>query len=74
MFSIRKRRSPAKPTQPPKDVQWVISLLEATPAKQIGIVYAPDEATAMARAIEQFRIPENQQGRLFARSSCETKA
>jgi len=37
------------------------------PAKVIGRVYAPDEATARARAIEQFKIPEAQRQKLAAR-------
>src|SRR5262245_32263016 len=56
MVTLRKPRRPAKPstTEPPQDVAWSITRLTATPAKSVGIVYAPDETTAIARAIEQF--------------------
>jgi hypothetical protein len=41
--------------------------LKGTPAKLVGIVFdQPDEKSAVKQAIEKFRIPANQRGRLIA--------
>jgi hypothetical protein len=47
--------------------RWRISLIKATPARLIGHVAAPDEASAIKKAIEEFKItdPERQR-RLIA--------
>jgi hypothetical protein len=66
-------RKPAKsvkaaaPADPPNDFAWTIIRLTSTPAKQIGRVYAPDETTAIAKAIEQFKISEAHRQKLAAR-------
>lgn len=52
---------------PPKDVRWEISSLGKTPAKHLGSVFAPDAETAIAKAIEELRIPRNLHMRLLAR-------
>jgi hypothetical protein len=63
--------SPRKPTRPksePKDVAWVVTRLGATPAKYIARVYAPDEKTAIAKAIDEAGITNIQlQQKLAAR-------
>jgi len=68
--------SPRKPTRPksePKsapstDFAWILNRLGATPAKYIARVYAPDEKTAIAKAIEEAGITNPQlQQKLAAR-------
>ena len=55
----------AKRTASPRQQEtyrWRISRLKATPAQYIGEVEAPDEASAIKKAIEEFDIkdPHNQ--------------
>jgi hypothetical protein len=45
---------------------WAIYHLKGTPAKFVGIVDAPDKETAIARAIVEYDVPPNEQGRLMA--------
>jgi hypothetical protein len=45
---------------------WAVYHLRGTPAQFIGIVYdAPDEQSAIEKAIEDFKVPLNQRGRLI---------
>jgi hypothetical protein len=49
-----------------KEVTWYIYRLRSMPAQYLGTVEASDQATAMKRAIEKFKVPESDQWRLFA--------
>ena len=57
-----------------KDYAWAIYLIRAK-GELVGWVYAPDEKTAIARAIEKFEIANvEQQKRLIAPSSLSQSA
>jgi hypothetical protein len=57
----RKRKSQRR-----REATWQISRLRGTPAAFVGLVDAPDAATAKERAIKQFAIRKEDQDRLIA--------
>jgi hypothetical protein len=59
-------RRPKKPVrrEPPA---WDVYCLKSSPAAFVGLVYAEDEETAIAVAIEEHNVRPADQKRLFAR-------
>lgn len=52
--------------KPEQKFRWEITRLAAN-AKYVGTIYAPDEKTALARAITEFKVAPSLQQRLVAR-------
>jgi hypothetical protein len=51
---------------PKKDYRWKIYHIKNTPAKFIGTVTAPDEETALRKAVAELEIEHNLRNRLVA--------
>jgi hypothetical protein len=63
----RPPKPPAPEPAAAKLPSWAIHRLKGTPAKLLGNVEAPDEETAIKRAIEEFNVAPELQKRLLAR-------
>jgi hypothetical protein len=59
-------KKPKTPEPAPPLQHWTIYRVRGTPAAAIGTVEAPDEATAIAKAIEEFAIEPQHRSRLIA--------
>ena len=49
-----------------KERTWEIRRLKASPAALVGLVHAPDEASAIKRAVKEYEIRPEDQKRLIA--------
>ncbi len=57
----------AKQPTKQRTASWAIYHIRGTQAQFVGIVYdAPDERSAIKKAIEEFKVPKNQRDRLIA--------
>jgi 1,2-phenylacetyl-CoA epoxidase PaaB subunit len=52
---------------PKKLFAWEVMRLKASPAAFVGLVYAPDEKSALKQAIKEFEIRREDQKRLLVR-------
>jgi hypothetical protein len=63
---VRERKRKSSQRQRRRVATWQISRLRGTPAAFIGLIDAPDAASAKERAIKQFAIRPEDQKRLIA--------
>ena len=60
-------KKPSEPSEPAgKQYMWSIYHIKGTPAALLGRVEAPDEETAIKKAIDEFQIGPALQNRLLA--------
>ena len=61
--SIIDRVPLSKPSKP-ADVRWRVRLIRSRSMRDLGAVYACDERSARAQAIQEFRVPDALQFKL----------
>jgi hypothetical protein len=60
-------KRPTNQQQHLRGPSWSVYHIKSTPAKFIGVIdNAPDEQTAIARAMEVYEVPPNEHSRLIA--------
>ena len=64
--SIPSRYIPRMPKRK-RETEWEVIRLKATPAAFVGLVRAPDKASALKTAIKRFNIRREDQSRLLVR-------
>jgi hypothetical protein len=63
---LTKMRAPKKKATPEKLRAWRVALMRSR-SHLLGIVYAPDEKSAEAAAVTEFKIGDEQRRRLIVR-------
>jgi hypothetical protein len=56
----------AEPSTEQQSYSWSIYRLRGTLARFVGLVDAPDEQSAITKAIEEYDVPQNLRSRLIA--------
>jgi len=50
--------------KPKPEYAWRVTLIRSTPARSLGSVEAPDEKTAIEKAVEEFQLSPEQKKRV----------